>query len=199
MKNMKKMFIVTLATLLFMSPFVLPMSVFAEESQNGTESYLSASVESIADKYIYFDTNSSMFKIDTKGLSERLSQTDYEKVLLQVNNTNEMIAKTIKENNLVVSAIDSTGNTIVLKEILTRKNGKTDIEFHWNYARIYIDGNNVRLAVQAGFIIAGVNIPAKVVATVCGLLGLAAGEIKDGIWFDYNYFIGMLCGNFGLQ
>ncbi len=203
---MKKIFKITSAFLvaLLLSNNVSPaLNILAAEKNEITTKKLDSQkqIESIADQYIRFDSKSQEFKIDLENLKIVLPQEQVENVVKQVNDTNEKIKNSLnnENNEFSIYIVDSNNNKISLKENLARKNGKNDIEFYWNYARIYIDGNNVRLAVQAGFIIAGIHIPGKKIATVCGLLGLAAGEIRHGIWFDYNYFIGILCGNFGLQ
>lgn len=203
MKKTYKITSIFLASLLFLNYVSPVLNVSASEKEEITTKDLASQkqIESIAGQYIHFDSKSQEFKIDLENLKLVLSQEEVKIIVEQVNTTNEKIKSSLNDKNSEFSiyVVDSNNNKIALNENFSRKRGKNDIEFYWNFARIYIDGNNVRLALQAGFIIAGVNVTSGAVATVCGLLGLAAGEIKDGIWFDYNYFIGVLCGNYGWQ
>lgn len=82
--------------------------------------------------------------------------------------------------------------------MLLRSRGKNAIEFRWDDARIYLDANTLSLALQIGFTIGGVYAPARIVQLVCGILGIGAGYIQHGIWFDYNYFAGRVL-NAGFQ
>ncbi|MDE6195557.1 MAG: hypothetical protein K2F55_01670, partial [Erysipelotrichaceae bacterium] len=130
-----------------------------------------------------------------------LSQEQINEVLDKINDTNSKIKSVLdnKNNKISIQVVDTNDNTIILKDTLFRGRGKNGIEFHWNYARIFIDAGNLSLALQIGFTAGTIYAPANIIKLVCGGLGIVSSRIEHGIWFDYNYFIGVLCGNFGLQ
>lgn len=205
MKKIYKKSAAALAALMLASTIMPVTNIYAAENEQEINTkvekrILSEQEISIADKYISFNTNTNTFELSSNILHE-VSKSQYENILEQVNNTNELITTAIHDesDDLVVDVIDSDGDRIALKEVYIRGRGVNKVEFYWNYARIFIDAGNVSLALQVGFVIGTVYAPAKIVQAVCGILGIASGNINHGIWFDYNYFIGVLCGNAGLQ
>lgn len=115
-----------------------------------------------------------------------------------INKSNEEIAK----NNLI---IDLNTKSATLSGVSTRAWGKNDIEFYWNFARVYIDAGNLRIALTVGVgglggvlsYLATAGWAAGAIGAVTAALGIAANNIQDGIWFDYNYLTGI--NNFGFQ
>lgn len=180
------------------NPTVNNTNQVSEESVN---QLLSDTTISIANQYISFDNVTNEFIIDSSTLAYILPEEELSLVISQVEDTNKKIQEILQLENIGmnVRAVDTDGDKIILNQIKTRSWGKNDIEFYWNFARIYIDAGNVRLALQAGFTIGSVYAPARIISAVLGVLGVASSNIKHGIWFDYNYFIGVLCGNCGLQ
>ncbi len=117
--------------------------------------------------------------------------------------TQRMIAeanKIVRENNLT---IHPETKTAIIYGVQTRAWGKNDIEFHWNFARVYIDAGNLRIALTAGvgglggalgFLVTS-GWGAAAIGAASAALGIAANNITHGIWFDYNYILGVTaCG-----
>ncbi|MGT2682511.1 hypothetical protein [Streptococcus porci] len=114
---------------------------------------------------------------------------------LQIADTNFKISQAEREEGIFTNSYNKTIGTT---ELLFRSPGKNAIEFYWNYVRIYIDANNLSLALQAGFAIGGIYAPSRAVEIACALLGIGSSQIKDGIWFDFNYLWGGV-NNAGFQ
>lgn len=175
------------------------VTAFAKEKENTS---LTKEEVKIADSYIHFNKVSNSFEVNKNELSKVLKQDTYNKVLSQVSNTNSTLKKSflsLRSNNIGISVIDTDNTKIDIIKDITRGRGRNAIEFHWNYARIFIDAGNIELALKVGFKIGGIFAPNKIIKIVCKILGVPSYNIQHGIWFDYNYFIGVLCGNFGLQ
>lgn len=113
--------------------------------------------------------------------------------------------KTVKENDLhidsvtKVATIASTASSPLEVSLAAKRakyiEGKTKVELHWNYARIFISktmANGIKAGtVGAAGVLAGKipNVYTELAATaLLGIVGYL--DIKGGFYFDYNYALG---------
>lgn len=148
------------------------------------------------DKFIIVQNNKYVLNIIDETV---FNQEDLETVKLMVEKANE----TIVNEDLIINP----SNKIATPRIATRAYGKNAIEFHWNYARIYLDAGQTKALVNAtiaggstalgGFFgqIGGAAAGAIIGAYLSTVIG---DNIKNGVWVDYNYFAGRV-NNFGWQ
>lgn len=148
------------------------------------------------DKFIIVQNNKYVLNIVDETV---FNQEDLETVKLMVEKANE----TVVNENLIINP----SNKIATPRIATRAYGKNAIEFHWNYARIYLDAGQTKALVNAtiaggstalgGFFgqIGGAAAGAIIGAYLSTVIG---DNIKNGVWVDYNYFAGRV-NNFGWQ
>lgn len=148
------------------------------------------------DKFIIVQNNKYVLNIVDETV---FNQEDLETVKLMVEKANE----TIVNEDLIINP----SNKIATPRIVTRAYGKNAIEFHWNYARIYLDAGQTKALVNAtiaggstalgGFFgqIGGAAAGAIIGAYLSTVIG---DNIKNGVWVDYNYFAGRV-NNFGWQ
>lgn len=148
------------------------------------------------DKFIIVQNNKYVLNIVDETA---FNQEDLETVKLMVEKANE----TIVNEDLIINP----SNKIATPRIATRAYGKNAIEFHWNYARIYLDAGQTKALVNAtiaggstalgGFFgqIGGAAAGAIIGAYLSTVIG---DNIKNGVWVDYNYFAGRV-NNFGWQ
>lgn len=146
------------------------------------------------DKFIIVQNNKYVLNIVDETV---FNQEDLETVKLMVEKANE----TIVNEDLIINP----SNKIATPRIATRAYGKNAIEFHWNYARIYLDAGQTKALVNAtiaggstalgGFFgqIGGAAAGAIIGAYLSTVIG---DNIKNGVWVDYNYFAGRV-NNFG--
>lgn len=148
------------------------------------------------DKFIIVQNNKYVLNIVDETV---FNQEDLETVKLMVEKANE----TIVNEDLIINP----SNKIATPRIATRAYGKNAIEFHWNYARIYLDAGQTKALVNAT--IAGGStalggffgqIGGAAAGTIIGayLSTVIGDNIKNGVWVDYNYFAGRV-NNFGWQ
>ena len=148
------------------------------------------------DKFIIVQNNKYVLNIVDETV---FNQEDLETVKLMVEKANE----TIVNEDLIINP----SNKIATPRIATRAYGKNAIEFHWNYARIYLDAGQTKALVNAtiaggstalgGFFgqIGGAAAGAIIGAYLSTVIG---DNIKNGVWLDYNYFACRV-NNFGWQ
>lgn len=148
------------------------------------------------DKFIIVQNNKYVLNIVDETV---FNQEDLETVKLMVEKANEIIVN----EDLIINP----SNKIATPRIATRAYGKNAIEFHWNYARIYLDAGQTKALVNAtiaggstalgGFFgqIGGAAAGAIIGAYLSTVIG---DNIKNGVWVDYNYFAGRV-NNFGWQ
>lgn len=148
------------------------------------------------DKFIIVQNNKYVLNIVDETV---FNQEDLETVKLMVEKANE----TVVNENLIINP----SNKIATPRIATRAYGKNAIEFHWNYARIYLDAGQTKALVNAtiaggstalgGFFgqIGGAAAGAIIGAYLSTVIG---DNIKNGVWVDYNYFA-VRVNNFGWQ
>lgn len=148
------------------------------------------------DKFIIVQNNKYVLNIVDETV---FNQEDLETVKLMVEKANE----TVVNEDLIINP----SNKIATPRIATRAYGKNAIEFHWNYARIYLDAGQTKALVNAtiaggstalgGFFgqIGGAAAGAIIGAYLSTVIG---DNIKNGVWVDYNYFAGRV-NNFGWQ
>ena len=193
---MKKIYTL-FAAALTISTITSPATLFAEENKTVLSSNEKISV---ADKFITFNQENYRFEIDKEGLKKEVTDLEFRQIVNQVTITNNNIKQSMANNdsNTQISVVDFNGTTVI-KPVLLRKEGKNDLEYHWNYVRVYLSATTVRLAVGAGCVIGGLKIEATVVKCALGLLGISIAELRSGIWFDFNYLVGVACLNAGFQ
>lgn len=195
-----------LATTLVFASLGPAASVYADETNENnveenipTVDVLTDADVSVADQYISFNAESDQFVIDY-SLVNVFSSEKVKLIEDQVNLTNNQIKESKPDLSVVVSAVDPSGEESRLNASgLLRSAGVNSITYHWNYARIKIKAGSLKTALAVGFTIGTVYAPARIIQLACGLAGLSTSNIKNGVWFDYNYFIGALCGSAGKQ
>lgn len=148
------------------------------------------------DKFIIVQNNKYVLNIVDETV---FNQEDLETVKLMVEKANE----TIVNEDLIINP----SNKIATPRIATRAYGKNAIEFHWNYARIYLDAGQTKALVNAT-IAGGSTALGGFFGQICGaaagaiigayLSTVIGDNIKNGVWVDYNYFAGRV-NNFGWQ
>lgn len=185
--KLRKMIATGLVTLT-LSGVVLPIFqnniVHASEETLSHERKLSDSEINKIDKYIIIK-NKQYALNPSNDLSNELKHLAEKRI----SRTNEMIKK--YKGTLL---INQSSKTMVGFNLLSRDSGKNDVEFHWNYARVYIDAPNIRLlgagliggaAGGIGFAIETFGL-SVLAGMITGFVGQKLSEIEDGIWFDYN-------------
>lgn len=132
----------------------------------------------------YIDVKNNKFILNLPN-DVKISQDLRKKVDSQLKLTNEQI----REENYLIdkeSKIASPAN-----EIQFYAAGKTSIKFYWNRARVYISAFALRAGLASGAYIAGTYFSGNFLNGVIALATFSASEaLKDGIWFDWNYFLG---------
>lgn len=159
-------------------------------------------VATIANQYIHFDNTLGAFVLDNT-IENVLSEADVAQVVAQINATNSQLQSSKIEANsgTQVNVVDPSGTEFAVKPVFSRAAGVNSVTYYWNYARIKIKASSLTTALNVGFAIGTVYAPARIIQGVCAVvLGAAIpSNIKNGIWFDYNYAIGVLTGNYGKQ
>lgn len=206
-KNLFKFSLLIMSGVMVGTVLLPATTVFAESNDTALNSSQNSSVDNvleddlveISNNYIFFDNTINKFIIDN-NLKTKINNDDFEKVSNQVDATNQNINLALTEANFDTEvSISNNGVDEILKYSLSRGAGKSYVTYHWNYARIRISAGALRGALSVGFAIGSVYAPAKVVQAACAVAGLGTGQIKHGIWFDYNYFTGIFLGRAGLQ
>lgn len=206
-KNLFKFSLLIMSGVMVGTVLLPATTVFAESNDTALNSSQNSSVDNvleddiveISNNYIFFDNTINKFIIDN-NLKTKINNDDFEKVSNQVDATNRNINLALTEANFDTEvSISNNGVDEILKYSLSRGAGKSYVTYHWNYARIRISAGALRGALSVGFAIGSVYAPAKAVQAACAVAGLGTGQIKHGIWFDYNYFTGIFLGRAGLQ
>lgn len=192
MKSKKLLLALSLAIL----PYnLISVPVYAEEKSVYLDNNKEKNYNEF-DKFIIVQNNKYVLNIVDETV---FNQEDLETVKLMVEKANE----TIVNEDLIINP----SNKIATPRIATRAYGKNAIEFHWNYARIYLDAGQTKALVNAtiaggstalgGFFgqIGGAAAGAIIGAYLSTVIG---DNIKNGVWVDYNYFAGRV-NNFGWQ
>ncbi|AKP67656.1 hypothetical protein [Companilactobacillus ginsenosidimutans] len=149
-------------------------------------------------KHVIFDSASNSYSV-SQGYLNTLSVKVADYIKENIALTNEKIQETQKDSTIgTVTAVDGQGISHSIKQNIARSNGKTDIKFYWNYARVWLSKDTLH-QLGLGVAIDGLFVPEPIVSKVCAGFGLVAGAAKSGIWFDYNYFAGIWTGNAGWQ
>lgn len=192
MKSKKLLLALSLAIL----PYnLISIPVYAEEKSVYLDNNKEKNYNEF-DKFIIVQNNKYVLNIVDETV---FNQEDLETVKLMVEKANE----TIVNEDLIINP----SNKIATPRTATRAYGKNAIEFHWNYARIYLDAGQTKALVNAtiaggstalgGFFgqIGGAAAGAIIGAYLSTVIG---DNIKNGVWVDYNYFAGRV-NNFGWQ
>lgn len=192
MKSKKLLLALSLAIL----PYnLISIPVYAEEKSVYLDNNKEKNYNEF-DKFIIVQNNKYVLNIVDETV---FNQEDLETVKLMIEKANE----TIVNEDLIIDP----SNKIATPRIATRAYGKNAIEFHWNYARIYLDAGQTKALVNAtiaggstalgGFFgqIGGAAAGAIIGAYLSTVIG---DNIKNGVWVDYNYFAGRV-NNFGWQ
>lgn len=192
MKSKKLLLALSLAIL----PYnLISIPVYAEEKSVYLDNNKEKNYNEF-DKFIIVQNNKYVLNIVDETV---FNQEDLETVKLMVEKANE----TVVNEDLIINP----SNKIATPRIATRAYGKNAIEFHWNYARIYLDAGQTKALVNAtiaggstalgGFFgqIGGAAAGAIIGAYLSTVIG---DNIKNGVWVDYNYFAGRV-NNFGWQ
>lgn len=170
----------------FLLPTLLNISVYAQSEITYTDRTLTnVEIEQIT-KYIKIQNNRYILE-SNNDLSKELNYLAKK----HIEKTNSLLEQ--YNGNLFV---DNSSKTILGSTLLDRSPGKNDVEFHWNYARIYIDAPNIRLlgSGMIGAAAGGLGFALKtfglsvLISAISNMVGQKLSEVQDGIWFDYNYF-----------
>lgn len=168
-----------------------------EEPQSG----LSDSVTTIASKYISIDPSTKRFIVSDK-INSALDANEVEQVKSMVNQTNSKLSSVPKNTNAVLETQNgqetSLNNIRKNPYIISARSGVTTVKFYWNYARVYLSARDARFGIASGIGVAGLYIPHPAVKAACVIAGAGTSYITNGIWFDFNYYTGMV-SKAGLQ
>lgn len=167
--------------------------------QNSNE-IIPSYLEKIANPYVSFNTTNNQFVLNT-NIKNVVTDSEFKSIEAQITATNNAIRKSLQSSDSVIVE-DPKDNAFTITDSnnnLVKAAGKTDIKFHWNYTRIYLSKSTLKTAVAVGAVVGGVYAPAKIIQAACGIVGLNVNKITSGIWFDYNYTVGALVGNAGIQ
>jgi len=146
------------------------------------------------DPYVSVEANGE-FKITREGIST-LSNTEISRLNSILNAMNGIVKTHMdyvnKSNNHSSYVVQSDGiiftqrfyNSMPVSP-LARSNGRTAVTFHWFGVRVYISASVIRGMVR-GISIAGIWITKGTAIKVLGTLGVAAGSVTRGIWFEVN-------------
>lgn len=149
------------------------------------------------DQYVTVQNNKFVLKLPNDFIA---SNDSIEQAQTLIKTSNEAIEK----NNLTIDVdtkIASSNNRF------TRGVGVNKVDWHWNYARVFLKKDDAKLflgtsAGTVGVVATFLSIPTGAAFSLAvGLvaLGIKIGQINDGIWFDYNYVNGVLTRNWGWQ
>lgn len=148
----------------------------------------------LIDKYVEIENNRFYLK-DNNELSVELKNLAEQ----YINKTNQSL-----DNYKGKTFVDYSSKKILGLSLLSRASGKNDLEWHWNYVRVYVDAGALNIILQGG-VAGGLSLLATELslsphlgAAIGAMVGQAVQQ-TDGIWFDYNYFIGILTMNWGYQ
>lgn len=170
--------------------------VFANEFQNTKQ--LSSSELQNYDKYVKVQNNKFVLD-ETANIAKEIT----EQIQQKLDETN----RAIQANNLT---INTASKSAVKLGMTLNSEGINSIEFYWNYCRVYVSGTVLRMLLSASVGIAvdiileylGVDTKTAysiATATVGGLCSLIGDLVRDGVWYDVNYFYATLIPNWGLQ
>ncbi|EUJ17303.1 hypothetical protein [Listeria aquatica] len=154
----------------------------------------------LVDRYVSYNKETKQYQLNMT-IKNVMSTERVNVVENYIKETNRQLKLSENNHNEDVYAISPSGEVNTVSKSMLRKAGVTRIDYHWNYARIKISAGTLKWAISGGIAISGVYAPAKIVRAACALAGVSvsAAKIKHGIWFDYNYFNGILCGRAGRQ
>lgn len=148
--------------------------------QQANPSILSDYEINLLDPYVNFDFAGKTFSISSEANTE-LSPELYNKLDNQISLANAQIQQLDLNSQAQAQIPQAMAAAYV--------NGKTDIDFHWWGATVYLSRNTL-IGLGGGIAIGGLWIPEPVVSKVLGSLGIALGtaaSITGGVKFDYKY------------
>ncbi|NEW63504.1 hypothetical protein GMA11_08995 [Granulicatella sp. zg-ZJ] len=198
-KNLKKLVVLGLVGVSFGGAIVPTVSngvAYAENvsKQIYTLRNLSEYEVKLIDKYVFIKNDRFYLKSNDK-LSDELKYLA-EQYIQKAN-------KSLDEYEGHVF-IDYSSKKIMGLSLLSRAPGKNGLEFHWNYVRVFVDAGALNIILQGG-LAGGLSMLASkfslnnhLGSAIGAMIGQAAQQ-NDGIWFDYNYFVGMLTFSWGVQ
>ncbi|MBP1042370.1 hypothetical protein I6N95_15220 [Vagococcus sp. BWB3-3] len=216
-KKLFKISLVTMSSMILGTSLLSSATVMAAENVSTNQSEVvtianntlsQTEIEEIADKYITFDAKKQSFIVDN-AINNELNPIYTIQVKNQIEKTNIELKNSIteaqKDGSFILRAATSDGTEYSLMRE-PRAAGVNKVSVYWNFARIFLSKNSVNniilggtggLGALVGFI-PGVGIG---VAVACGAVLAIVGskQVKNGIWFDYNYLIGVLTWNWGWQ
>ncbi|MDZ5760639.1 hypothetical protein RAK27_18520 [Carnobacterium maltaromaticum] len=206
MKSFKKVVLSSLLLSVTALSLSVPSVTYASESlgnqpensmESGITSILTDSDVSVANAYVHFDESLNSFIVDD-SIYNALSLDTINQVINQVSQTNIQLQNAKSDKSVTTFAVDPAGNQTTVSMSLSRGAGTTSVTYYWNYARVRLSLNSIK---NMGTVmsVGGLLIPHPIVSKACSLLGIGIGRVTSGIWFDYNYAIGVLCGNMGWQ
>lgn len=109
----------------------------------------------------------------------------------------------VQSEGLTIDPITKIAEKFVLS---TRAAGVNKVVVYWNFARIFVNKNtvnNVILGSTTGLaFLLGVTPGVGITIGLAGSIILSivgTKQVSNGIWFDYNYFIGVATANWGWQ
>lgn len=95
-----------------------------------------------------------------------------------------------------IKTFDYSNKTVTTTSASMFSVGGTYIEFYWNFARIYLNSYTINFIVQVlEAWVSNVLVSYSAVDIVFnGFFGSKIFNVRDGIWFDFNYFYAAIGG-----
>lgn len=182
-------------------------NVYAEESKAaiGEEQHDTLSLQEqltnkeigIINDFVNYDkiTESFMINPDISSVLDTHKINIAQDIIIETNRHIQLAKQDFMTN---VTIETPEGIEFPINKLQSRAYGKNDIKFYWNYARVWLNKGTVQ-GIGTGLTLGGIWIPEPIVSKVAASLGVGIALTPSGIWFDYNYFNGVLTGNFGFQ
>lgn len=153
------------------------------------------------DNYVQVQNNQYVLELPQ---NMKVNKNDIDNVSSYISKANQIIAEehlTINPNTKIATKTFEDPS-----QVGVRSAGKNHVDVYWNYARVFLSKNSVNniiaggsggLGALVGFI-PGVGLGAAVaIGIVLSIVG--SQQVNNGIWFDYNYLIGIFTANWGWQ
>lgn len=158
-----------------------PKNIVTSQQLTNVSDILSDQEIELLDPFVNFNHIEKYYYIISEA-SEELTSELYSKLENQINLANTQI----RQLDLFKQAQDRFPSALTTARFV---NGKTDIEFHWWGATVYLSRNTL-LGLSGGIAIGGLWIPEPVISKVLATLGIALGttaSITGGVKFNYKY------------
>ena len=166
---------------------VLTSSVYANEETYEIakleDRQLTREEEAKIEPYVELTPNG--YVLNDNPYSEEINRLALKKIA----RANESLSGKIKTFDYSNKTVTTTSTSASMFSV-----GSTYIEFYWNFARIYLNSYTINFIVQVlEAWVSNVLVSYSAVDIVFnGFFGSKIFNVRDGIWFDYNYYYGAL-------